>query len=521
MLADVTSAFAGTLSVMEARQRRAKSNGKGHDHSADDFRLAHELRRLGKADDEIAAALWSNPTGQMGSGKLSGDDGKRAVSRILSKLPPAPKPADPIAPFSWPDLQGQDPPPRRYIVNEWVPRGCVTSLYGPGGIGKSLLAQLLATCAATGRSWLGSQSEKCVVLALFCEDDDGELWRRQARINYALCLEMRDIGGFLPDARAGKDNTLAWPEHLRLAAAPLFEELRKAVAEYRPGLVILDNIAQMFAGNENDRAQVTAFVNMLAGIAREFDCAVVLLGHVAKGEGSTYSGSTAWDAAVRSRLFLERNEPQDEAPKLRLSRIKSNYAPPDTIDLIWRDGVIMADDPRLMTSAQVLEAKLRAGAVEQIFLNALETLRNQGRAVSDIPTARTYAPRAIKEAKLAGDATPAELTAAMASLFAAGRIIAGQPVTKGSNRHARTGIARRSWLTQPGSDAEQKRADDVPSDPSASALLCPLYSGTQQERSAGELGASLPDDAPEQERSSDAEQERSPKAADQPWEVAI
>ena len=179
----------------------------------------------------------------------------------------------------------------------------MTSLYGSGGIGKSLLAQLLGTAASLGRYWLGIETERCRVLALFCEDDGPELWRRQERINATLGVEMNDLVDFLPDARAGAENVLSHGQGI-LQTTELFEHLATAIGELKPGLVILDNIAQMFAGNENDRAHVTQFVNHLARLARDGDCAVVLLGHVAKSEGSEFSGSTAWDAAVRSRLLL-------------------------------------------------------------------------------------------------------------------------------------------------------------------------------------------------------------------------
>ena len=153
---------------------------------------------------------------------------------------------DPIVPFSWPALDGREPPRRQFIVEEWIPRACVTSLYGPGGIGESLVAQLLGTTAATGRYWFGFPTEKCRVLALFCEDDEAELWRRQVRINAALDLTMLDLGQFLPDARVGRENALAWTEGTRLVAAPLLDALRAKVAELRTDLLILDNIAQMF-----------------------------------------------------------------------------------------------------------------------------------------------------------------------------------------------------------------------------------------------------------------------------------
>jgi len=245
-----------------------------------------------------------------------------------------------IMPISWPAMTGRYAPPRRFVAKGWIPYGCVTSIYGCGGIGKSMLAQQLGTAAALGRYWLGIETERCRVLALFCEDDQNELWRRQERINTALGTSMADLGDFMPDARTGAENVLAHGQGV-LQTTELYDQIAAAVAALKPGLVILDNIAQMFAGGENDRAHVTQFVNHLAKLARDGDCAIVLLGHVAKAEGSTYSGSTAWDAAVRSRLLLA-YEGQGDEKQLRLSQPKSNYSENGALELEWRDGMLHA-----------------------------------------------------------------------------------------------------------------------------------------------------------------------------------
>ena len=151
---------------------------------------------------------------------------------------------------------------------------------------------------------------------------------------------MADLGDFLPDARTGEENVLAHGRDV-LQTTELYDQIAAAIAELKPGLVILDNIAQMFAGNENDRAHVTQFVNYLARLARDGDCAVVLLGHVAKAEGSEYSGSTAWDAAVRSRLLLA-YEGQGDDKRLFLRKPKANYSENDALELEWRDGMLHA-----------------------------------------------------------------------------------------------------------------------------------------------------------------------------------
>src|SRR4051795_6811808 len=62
---------------------------------------------------------------------------------------------DGFVPIYFPGLEGRSAPARRFILEDWIPAECVTSLYGDGGIGKSLLAQEIATIVATGISAFG------------------------------------------------------------------------------------------------------------------------------------------------------------------------------------------------------------------------------------------------------------------------------------------------------------------------------------------------------------------------------
>ena len=56
---------------------------------------------------------------------------------------PSPQGIDTI---DWPSREGRAPPKRKFVVDDWLPTGCATSLYAPGGFGKSLLAQTLGSC---------------------------------------------------------------------------------------------------------------------------------------------------------------------------------------------------------------------------------------------------------------------------------------------------------------------------------------------------------------------------------------
>ena len=146
---------------------------------------------------------------------------------------------------------------------------------------------------------------------------------------------------------------------------------------------------------------------------------------------------------TRSRWWLHRvRNGKDEEPDLVLERRKTNYAPPDSIKLVWRDGVLFASDERHMTQADLLELKLRKGAACQAFLDALDVLTKQQRPVSHSKQARNYAPRFMRDAGLAEGFSVRELEEAMNTLFADQRILANQVVGKRPNRSTITGIAR-------------------------------------------------------------------------------
>ena len=343
------------------------------------------------------------------------------------------------------DWQDRPIPERRFLADQWVPVGCVTSLYGPGGIGKSLLAQQLATACAVGGRWIGTGVEKTRVLGIFSEDDDEELLRRQAKINYAYGVDMRDLGNLQIQGRVGAENMLCMFEHEAFRATPLYLRLCQAINDLRPGLVIIDNIAQVYGGDENKRAQATSFINSLAGIARKYDCAVLLLGHPGKATESQYSGSTGWDAAVRSRLMLTRIEPregeEDLPPRLSLARVKSNYSTNEAVELIWKDGILATDQYVAMTLGEKVDRAMHMGNAKRAFMSALLRLGQQGRSTSHNARAANYAPRVMRDAGLCSDYTPRDLSDAMQALFDEDCIIANSAIGWSPSGNKLTGIA--------------------------------------------------------------------------------
>lgn len=320
------------------------------------------------------------------------------------------------------------PPPRSWVIRDWIPRHSVTLLAGSGGVGKSLLAQQIGTAVAANRDWLGQVETPGGVLYLAAEEEPDELWRRQVDICRAMGIPMSAVAPDLYlDGRMGLDNAMCEWHHGRIGPTRLLIGVREWLARIvTPQLLIIDNVAHVFnAGEsgENDRSKVGAFVNMLAGIGRDFDVGVLLLGHPGKAIGSQYSGSTAWSDLARSRLYLGK---ANADAVLKLTRPKGNYvgADDDGVPLEWKGGAFEKVDYR-ETPLQALESAQREIAADDCVLRNLDHFTKLRTPTSEKVRAGNYLPRLIFERRRHEGFNGAELAAALVRLLEAGTVSPG------------------------------------------------------------------------------------------------
>src|SRR5262249_23372266 len=171
-------------------------------------------------------------------------------------------------------------PDREWCVLNRIPMRNVTLFSGEGAIGKSIVSLQLAVAHVLGRYWFGMLAEKGPVLAIACEDDADELHRRLSLILNHFGATFEDVKDLHLLSLAGQDAVLATPDRSGLMkTTPLFDRLSVAACKIHPKLIILDNSADVFGGNENDRAQVRQFVGILRGLAIAADAGVLLTSH--------------------------------------------------------------------------------------------------------------------------------------------------------------------------------------------------------------------------------------------------
>lgn len=343
-----------------------------------------------------------------------------------------------IDPGKW---QGVDAPEREWAWTDNIPHRQATYLTGPGSAGKSLFGQQLATCHALGRPFLGIATRGGAALYLTCEDDELELHRRQLAICLTLGASPSDLSGKLHFASlAGELATELFAlQDGKLDLTKRFQVLEAGAIAMGTKLIVLDNVAHLFGGNENARHEVAAFVSLLNRLAMQIDGAVLLIGHPNKA-GDSFSGSTAWENQVRSRLFMEVPADSNDSDVRVLSRQKSNYARKgEAITFRWHNWAFVRDEDLPADTRAEIAGVAAANGENEAFMLCLAAATANKRAVSHNPGVN-YAPTIFAKMAEAKGLKRAAFERAFERLLHLGLIELDAPLWQDAHRHWKQGI---------------------------------------------------------------------------------
>lgn len=320
---------------------------------------------------------------------------------------------------------------KEFAIEKIAPLGEVTKFTGPGSAGKSLLGQQFVTAAVAGvGSCLGLAVRPCNAIYITCEDDAEQLHWRQEHICAALGIDMASLAGRLrlTSLRGVLGNELAtFGSDATLTPTAAYHRLVATILADGAKLVFLDNVSHLFTGNENDRGEVTRFINLLNKAAGETGAAILLLGHTNKG-GDTYSGSTAWLNAVRSQVWINHivdDEGNIADPDARVLTVgKANYtAKGEAVRFRWHQwAFVLEGDLPPDTRAEISEI-IKANGENDAFLACLRarTEQGDGREVGPSP-GPSYAPTQFEGMPQAKGHKKAALKRAMDRLYLIGKI---------------------------------------------------------------------------------------------------
>jgi RecA-family ATPase len=320
-------------------------------------------------------------------------------------------------------LASSPPPIRPWLVEDWIPRRQVTLLSGDGGVGKSLLAMHLQLAAASGGQWLGLPIMPCRSFGLYAEDEDDELHYRLWRIAEVAGVDVGSLRNMAwHSAAADAAELVEVDERGAIRPTAYYRQVERAILAFGARLVVLDATTNLFGGDEIKRRQVNQFIGLLRQLAIKIDGAVVLLAHPSVqgiSSGSGLSGSTHWNNAVRSRLYLERAKGDGADPDERtLSRLKANYAAAGQVLRVrWHNGGFIPIDAPTGIDRAAVSAK-----ADRVFLALLSKHYAMGAWTCPNLSARNYAPSVFaKHPDRDGLGKPA-FEAAMHRLLTTGQI---------------------------------------------------------------------------------------------------
>jgi len=323
-------------------------------------RWAGVLRGQGLVEDELTAALMV--INSIRCAPPLQDNQVIKIARSIAKKPRGDAEAAAVfasadtdemqAKGNWPvdaeDYIDGEAPEREWLVENWIPKGEINSLYGSGSTGKSLLALQLSLCIAYGQPFHGQAVTSCRVLYIACEDKEAEVHRRLTDIRQDFPAAVRRKGRLHIWNRVGLDSALAKVQGDDVVAGAFMGELRAYMDQLPPGpwLIACDTVSDVYMGDENTREKVNKLIKVyLSGLALDYDATILLLAHPSRAgqKGDMLSGSTAWENAVRNRMAIT-----NEDGVTTLKKVKSNYSSTDDeITLRWEAGRFVPIDTQV------------------------------------------------------------------------------------------------------------------------------------------------------------------------------
>lgn len=196
-----------------------------------------------------------------------------------------PENAEPLSPLFVADLAVAMIPRRRWLLGRSLLRRHVSVRVSPGGTGKSTLGIEEAVSIVTGRPLVGQTVHEQTKAWIYNnEDDSDELRRRLAAVLQHWSIPLAEVKGRLAiNSGAGRQFNAA---RLSIAGAvirlPDVDACIEHIRTHGIGLFIADPFIETHAVDENSNEQIKAVMTMFRDIARQGDCAVMLVHHTAK-----------------------------------------------------------------------------------------------------------------------------------------------------------------------------------------------------------------------------------------------
>lgn len=205
-----------------------------------------------------------------------------------------------LVPISWPEFWASPTTGPDWAIESVVPARRAAAIYSPAKVGKSLLALDVVAAAVTGRSVLGQPADDPIRVVYIDQE-----------------MTEDDLRERLTDLGYGPGDDLSGLAYYQLTALPPLDtagggEVLLGLAHvHGADLVVLDTMARVVAGPENDADTVRAFFRHTGARLKAAGVALLRVDHAGKDERAGQRGSSSkvddldvvWKLSGSGRVF--------------------------------------------------------------------------------------------------------------------------------------------------------------------------------------------------------------------------
>jgi hypothetical protein len=328
--------------------------------------------------------------------------------------------------FNVTGLDGVDVPVQLWSVPDRIPTGYTTLFSGEGAAGKSLIELQKSVAHVLNVNWLGMSVQPGPALFIDAEDATGAIHHRLNDILTHHGRKFADLKDRLHiSSLLNQDTVLAAMNYKtgRIETTALYDSILEMVGDIKPVMITIASSANVFAGNELDRAQVQQFVSQLTRLAILAAGSLVLISHPSLSGIKTdtgLSGSTQWHNAVRARYYIkgvkddEEGEPEGDVRVIQFR--KSNYGRlTEEVVVKWHNGLFVPINTTVDQVAKDAEADAK-------YLEVLKILTDQNQDLSPAKNSPSYAATMISDHPQAPPFRKKDMEAAQQRLLNANKI---------------------------------------------------------------------------------------------------
>lgn len=240
-----------------------------------------------------------------------------------------------------------------WLIENVIPKGGSTLLYGPTNVGKSLVTLDWAFRLASGWSWMGKEVKESSVLYVYAEGGHDLQLRYQAWVE--------GYGHTQPHKLSDNLHFIGLDEEIHLRWSPDAEEppegVRRLYATVDPtvegqrqyDVIIFDPAQEVWRGmNDNEAQSVAMAWRVVKDLQRMHDAAAVIVHHARK-DGDTFRGATTWlDLADTGFAVTD-----EDHGLVAVTNTKNRYAEKGHGFLLRRNAINIDKVPKLFGQSSV------------------------------------------------------------------------------------------------------------------------------------------------------------------------